>query len=67
MPSFDLLKIYKDMGGELLTIGSDSHSAAQLNNTPGHFNSIYAKLPELGFKYISMIKDKKFEQLRIEA
>ena len=66
MPSFDLLKIYKDMGGELLVMGSDSHSAEQLANAPEHFILIYAKLQELGFRYTSVIRDKKFEQVKIE-
>ena len=68
MPSFNLLKIYKDLGGELLTLGSDSHSAAQLADAPERFKFVYAKLLELGFKYISVItnkKDKKFEQVKI--
>ena len=67
MPSFDLLKIYKDMGGELLIIGSDSHSIEQLAAAPGHFNFVCAKLLELGFKYISRIKNKKFGQVKIEV
>jgi histidinol-phosphatase (PHP family) len=66
MPSFDLLKIYKDMGGELLTMGSDSHSAGQLGDILERFNLVYAKLLELGFKYISIVKNKKFEQIKIE-
>ena len=66
MPSFDLLKIYKDMGGELLVIGSDSHSAAQLSATPERFNLVCSKLLELGFKYISAVRNKKFEQVKIE-
>lgn len=66
MPAFDLLKIYKDMGGELLTMGSDSHSVAQLSSIREKFHLVYAKLLEMGFKYISVIKNKKFEQIKIE-
>ena len=66
MPSFELLKIYKDMGGELLTMGSDSHSVEHLSNIRQRFNLVYAKLLELGFGYISVIKNKKLEQVKIE-
>jgi histidinol-phosphatase (PHP family) len=66
MPSFDLLKIYKDMGGELLTLGSDSHGLEQLADIRGRFASVYAKLLEIGFRYTSIIKNKRFEQIKIE-
>jgi len=67
MPSLNLLKIYKDMGGELLLIGSDSHSVAQLANVPGRCRYVYAKLLELGYKYISALKDGIFKQVLIEV
>jgi len=67
MPSFDLLKIYKDMGGELLITGSDSHSVNQLANVPERCKLVYAKLLELGYKYISVMKNGKFKQLMIEV
>jgi histidinol-phosphatase (PHP family) len=63
MPSFDLLKIYKDMGGELLTVGSDSPN---IENVGAGIDYTYTKLKELGFKYISAVKNKKIEQIKIE-
>ena len=65
MPSFDLLKIYKEMGGELLTMGSDSHSVEQLANIRESFSIVYAKLIELGFRYMSAVKNKKLIQVKI--
>lgn len=62
-PPFDVLEIYKSMGGELITVGSDAH------NLSGIFGGIaytYECLLKLGFKYISVIKDKKLEQIKIE-
>ncbi|MBR1908603.1 histidinol-phosphatase HisJ family protein [bacterium] len=47
-PSVDILNLYKDLGGEILTIGSDSHSTA-------HFGfkiaEVQKQLKELGFKH----------------
>jgi histidinol-phosphatase (PHP family) len=65
MPSFNLLKIYKAVGGELLITGSDSHSVRQLANASERCRFVYAKLLELGYKYISVMNDGKFNQLKI--
>ena len=48
MPSTDILKLYRDLGGKILTIGSDSHRPEQLG--------VYIKetkelLRNLGFRY----------------
>lgn len=55
-PKLQILKLYKELGGELLTIGSDSH-------TPEHIGYEYKfterALKELGFKYIYIFKERK--------
>jgi len=61
-PSYELLKLYKETGGELITIGSDAH------NTVDIFSGITTAcehLVALGFKYISTVKDKKLVQRKI--
>ena len=47
-PSRDILKMYKELGGEIITIGSDSHKKEHLG-----FNIEKGKeeLKDLGFKY----------------
>ena len=46
-PSIDIIKLYKKLGGEIITIGSDSHSLS-------HFGykilEVQSQLKELGFK-----------------
>ena len=64
-PSFELLKLYKSAGGELVTVGSDAHNSSDI------FSGItyaYERLSEIGFKYISVInkKYKKLIQVKIE-
>ena len=49
-PSTYILKMYKDLGGEIITTGSDSHITSQV---AFKFDFIYNKLSELGFKYVT--------------
>ena len=45
-PSVDIIKLYKELGGEIITIGSDSHTLNRLGN---NILDIHQKLRELGF------------------
>ncbi len=47
-PSVDILKLYRDLGGEILTVGSDSHKREHLG---GYLDEAYKILKDLGFKY----------------
>lgn len=48
--STDVMKFYHDLGGKIVTLGSDSHTP----NTLAHeFDYIYGLLKEIGFKYIT--------------
>lgn len=46
-PSRKLLKLYYDLGGEIITIGSDAHDARYIGD---HFKEIKSCLQEIGFK-----------------
>ena len=48
-PSHDILKLYKDLGGEIITVGSDTHEESHL---AFKIKDIYAELARLGFKHI---------------
>jgi len=61
-PPFDLLKLYRKEGGELLTVGSDAHKVSDIySNIP----QVCEKLREYGFRYISSVKDKKLVQVKL--
>ena len=47
MPSRDILKLYLELGGEVLTIGSDSHCKKDLTNS--HIEELKQELREIGF------------------
>jgi len=50
MPSVDILKLYKECKGEIITVGSDAHEARHLAH---RFPEILDLLESLGFKYIA--------------
>ncbi|HAE61268.1 MAG TPA: histidinol-phosphatase [Eubacteriaceae bacterium] len=55
-PSQIILKMYKELGGEILTVGSDSHSANMIgNNIP----PVYLMLKQLGFKSVFSYTQRK--------
>lgn len=51
LPSRNILRLYKDLGGKLITVGSDAHQPAYLAD---HIQDVYAILKdELGFSAIA--------------
>lgn len=50
MPSLDILKLYKDCGGEIITLGSDSHVPDTL---AFKFPEALLDLKEVGFQYVA--------------
>lgn len=49
-PSIEILKMFKALGGEYVTVGSDAHSAHDVGNK---ISDAYSMLKEAGFKYVS--------------
>lgn len=54
-PDVKILKAYKEMGGEIITIGSDTH---QIGTLESNFDKVKGILKELGFEHIY-----KFEKM----
>lgn len=48
-PSREILRLYKDLGGEIITIGTDSHRPEHVNC---HIEDVRAELLNMGYKYI---------------
>lgn len=61
-PCLDILKTYKDLGGEILTFGSDSHSPEYICT---HFNEAMDYIKSAGINYISTFEKKKLKQIPI--
>ena len=61
-PSLTILKRYKELGGEIITAGSDSHKP---EDTADHIDYAYSLIKEAGFKYVSVFRKQKPEFVAI--
>lgn len=57
-PHTIILKRYKELGGDIITIGSDSHRAEDLMK---NFNEVKKILKDLGYKYYCTFENRKIE------
>lgn len=55
-PGLEILKRYRELGGELLTLGSDAHRSGELGYG---FDQTGALLKQLGFTYYTTYKNRK--------
>jgi len=55
-PSRDILKLYYELGGKIITAGSDAHKAKDVGR---HVKEIYDELKEIGFKEICTYEKMK--------
>lgn len=55
-PSRDILRLYKELGGNIITIGSDSHEKDHLGT---HIREARKELAELGFEYFCTFEKMK--------
>lgn len=55
-PDVDSLKRYKELGGEIITIGSDAHKQEHIGNK---FTFIVDQLQSIGFKYVTYFENRK--------
>src|SRR5699024_899163 len=56
MPSRDILELYYDLGGKVITIGSDAHKAEHV----GHrFDEILTMLQDIGFEYLATFAEEE--------
>lgn len=61
-PHIDILKKYKELGGEIITIGSDAHKPEHLAYD---FHKVPAILEEAGFRYYTIFKNRKPEFIKL--
>lgn len=58
LPRQEVLSLYHDLGGEILTFGSDSHEPKYFQH---HFDEAHALAKSIGFKYQCTFKERKPE------
>ena len=61
-PGIDLLKRYKELGGKIITFGSDTH---KIKDYYDGFEEAKRMLLEAGFEYITVFKNRKPEFVKI--
>jgi len=54
MPEKSILQLYYELGGNIITVGSDCHSADRLGD---HIAYIYQELKEIGFMYFTTFEN----------
>lgn len=61
-PDRDLLRLYRECGGEIITVGSDAHNKTDIGSG---ITQVYEMLAELGFRYIAFFTGGKPEFIKI--
>ncbi len=64
LPGIDIIKLYYDMGGTLITLGSDTHHIDQFDN---YYNQTIKNIRHSGFKYLSYKHNGCWDQMKIEG
>jgi len=62
LPSADFLRLYKELGGEIITTGSDAHNPEHVGE---HFDVTCDLLKAIGFKYICRFEKMQPEFIKI--
>lgn len=62
IPGYDVVRRYFELGGEIITVGSDSHFTEHLGHS---FNDALEQLKNIGFKYVVHFEKRKpvFEKI----
>lgn len=61
-PHIEALRLYRKMGGEIITVGSDAHVK---ENIGYGFETAHALLEECGFRYYTVFKERKPEFIKL--
>lgn len=61
-PCADILKRYRELGGEIITVGSDAHDTEHL---AGHFDRAAEALKACGFRYYTIFEKRVPEFVRL--
>lgn len=62
IPSLELLKLYRECGGEIITIGSDAHTADAVGTG---IKEACELLDEAGFRFVTTFKNRHREFMRL--
>ena len=63
MPEREIVKRYRELGGYLITVGSDAHIS---QNSANSFDMAYEMIKEIGFENIYYYKNRRAIQCAVE-
>lgn len=62
-PCADILKLYRSLGGEIITTGSDAHKP---EDVASDFDRVESLMKSCGFRYYTVFKNRKPEFIKID-
>lgn len=62
-PNLEILSRYKELGGEIITVGSDSHRAIDVC---ADFDKAFEMLSYIGYKYVCKFKERRAEFIPLQ-
>ena len=62
-PTEEIIKRYRELGGEIITIGSDGHAPEQIAY---NFEKVPEILKEAGFKYFTVFRERRPEFVSLD-
>lgn len=62
--NYKYMKMFHDLGGEYITVGSDAHTTDMVGNS---LQESLAMLNEIGFKYITYFENRKPVQVKLQT
>ncbi len=63
VPTREMLKLYRDLGGDNLTFSTDAHQTARLGE---RWQTAKQNLLDLGYKYLTIYKEGQAERVKID-
>ncbi len=63
-PNIDIVKRYKELGGKIITVGSDAHQAKDLAS---HFEIVYQMLETVGYDEVAIYHHRKPDFVKIKS
>ena len=58
-----ILKMYKEMHGEIITVGSDAHDPTPIGRG---IRQVYQMMQDVGFRYVALYHDRKPDMIRLK-
>ncbi|MGE4272750.1 MAG: hypothetical protein AB7E31_07775 [Desulfitobacterium sp.] len=62
MPDFDIIRLYKQLGGEIITVGSDAHWAEDVGKG---IQDGLEMIKNAGFNYVTVYSNRQPRMIKI--